>query len=254
MGLIDLTANIDLLKIPDHVKKDLRAFVQQILDFYKKDLVSVFAFGSCVSGDYQTQFSDVNLMVIYSDLNIADLYLVVDFARKWLEKRNFAPRFLSRRNLLTSDKYFQIDMLEMKNSHVTLLGEDLLQQIEIIPTNLHWQVCYEIKAMRSRIKQQFWRTAGDTKAIRFVLVRRFTSLIHITRALLYLMGKEAPVSHTKVMEEGCREFGLDEAFCQSMFSIKFSQASIKKEQAVQGFVSLMEAVRVLDEWSEKARP
>jgi hypothetical protein len=39
-----------------------------------------------------------------------------------------------------------------------------------------------------------------------------------------------------------------------MFSIKFSQASIKKEQAVQGFVSLMEAVRVLDEWSEKARP
>lgn len=253
MDLVQLTANIDTLKIPDPIKKDLGAFVQQLIAFYHGDLISVMAFGSCVSGDYNPGFSDVNLMVVHSDLNIADLNVVADFAKKWLEKRNFAPRFLSRRNLLTSDKYFQIDMLGMKDSHVVLLGEELLKNIEIIPKNLLWQVCYEIKAMRSRIKQQFWRTAGDARSIRFVLVSRFTSLIHVIRALLYLMGKETPVSTVKIMEVACKELGLNEAFVSNMFSIKVSRATLDKDQALHGFVSLMEAIRLVDECADKVR-
>ncbi|MEW6352115.1 MAG: hypothetical protein AB1646_23940 [Thermodesulfobacteriota bacterium] len=253
MDLNQLTPNIGTLKIPYTTKKDLDTFLRRLTEFYREDLISIMAFGSCVSGDYDERVSDVNLMVVYSDLNIADLTAVAHIAQEWLKKRNFAPRFLSRRNLLSSDKFFQVDMLQMKDAHVILLGEDLIANTRIVPAHLHWQLSYEIKAMRARIKQQFWRTAGDERAVRWVLVRRFSSLVHLIRALLYLMGKEAPIPRTKILEAAHRDLGIDENFIKDMLKLRTYQVKLSKEQAVRSFTSLMQAVRTVDEHADAVR-
>lgn len=244
-------SKIDTLSIPEEVRKDLKIFVSQIVSFYKEDLLSIIAFGSSVTGDYMEKTSDLNLLVIYSDLNIADLSTVAGIARKWLRKRNFSPRFLSKRNLLNSAKYFQIDLLEMRDTSMLLLGEDLLKGLELVPANLHWQLSYEIKAMRARIKQQFWRTSGDPARIRRVLTERFTSLIHQSRALLFLMKKELPTSHRGIMDAAIGELGLNQEFVALMFNLKKGWINLNQKQALQAFEDMMEMIRTIDRHTEE---
>jgi hypothetical protein len=137
-------------------------------------------------------------------------------------------------------------MLEMKDAYVVICGEDLLKDIAINSQNLQWQLSYEIKAIRTRLKQQFWATTGDPGRIRRVLLERFTSLIHLSRVLLYLRKKETPTSHRKIMEVASSDLGIAKDFIEMMFKLKSNEIKLGQKEAVKAFTDMMEAVRVVD--------
>lgn len=232
------------LTIPDKVRKDLEEFVTQLVALYREDLVSIMVFGSAVTGDYEEKSSDVNLLVIYSDLNIADLDAVTKLAQKWLKRRRFAPRFLSLRNLTASSRYFQIDLLEMRDAHLKLYGSNPLGATETRPADMAWQLAHEIKRMRMRVKQQFWRAAGDRTAMRRILLARFSSLVHLTRALLHLKGAAPPLSHAEILRLAVQNLKLDAEFAVQMLALKKNEGRPDLNAL---FTGLMEAIRTIDE-------
>lgn len=244
-GAVALTG-LDRLQVPERVRQDLAEFVTQLAGFYREDLVAIIAFGSAVSGGYEEASSDVNLLVVYSDLNIADLGAVAKLSQRWLRKRRFAPRFLSVRNLRQSARYFQIDLVDMREAHVVLCGEDVLAEFEVSPSDMRWQLAHEVKRMRMRIKQQFWRAAGDERRMRAVLLDRFSSLVHLMRALLFLMGKPAPLAHGELLETAVRELGIDEEFADRMLALKTGERKARSAELIEAFSKLMETIRRID--------
>lgn len=242
----NVVARINSLSASDGVRKDLKEFASELIEFYKGDLLSAMLFGSLTTGDYVENASDINVMVVYSDLNIANLDSVARLAKKWFAKRNISPRFISKRNLASSAPYFQIDMLEMKDSYSVLYGDDLLKEIAIDPKKLHWQLSYEVKAMRMRIKQQFWSSTGDATRIRRILLARFTSLIHLSRALLFLKKNNVSASHREVMKTACDTFGINRDFVEMMFDFKNNRIRLDGSSSIKAFTDLMEVIRIID--------
>jgi hypothetical protein len=238
--------NLEQLQLPEPVKKDLNEFLSQVVKLYSNDLVSIMAFGSSVTGDFVENHSDVNVMVVYSDLNITDLNEVAQLARNWLKKRAFAPRFISMKNLTSSSRFFQIDMLEMKDMSITLYGKDLLNEIVVEKAGLLWQLSYEIKAMRMRIKQQFWRSCGDEHIMRKILLERFTSITHLSRALLYLMGKSTPARFEDILQMAKSEIGIPATYIDQMMAMKTKKSKPDNKELVQLFTALMDVIRIVD--------
>lgn len=243
---METVKNIIQLQVPDSIQKELNEFINQIIQLYADDLLSIMAFGSCVTGNYIEKKSDINLMIVYSDLNITDLNTVAKLARGWLKKRAFSPRFISLNNLINSSKLFQIDMLEMKDMHITLFGKDLLNEIVVGKKGVHWQLSYEIKAMRMRIKQQFWRSCGDDQLMLRILLERFTSIIHLLRALLFVLDKPVPKNYIEILEKSKEEFGISADFIVKMQSVKEMSSKPNNEELVQLFTQLMDTIRIID--------
>jgi predicted nucleotidyltransferase len=237
---------LERLKISTEVRRDLGEFISRLMGLYKEDLVSITAFGSAVSGDYMERASDVNLLVVYSDLNIANLTAVARLSRLWLKKRRFAPRFLSVRNLTQSARFFQIDLLEMRQAYEVLYGKDVLAGLEVLPAGMLWQLSHEIKRMRMRIKQQFWRAAGDPRLMRTVLTGRFSSLLHLMRALLFLQKRAVPVSLRETAEVAARELKIDAEFARQMLALKAGELRLNSDALIAAFPRLMEMIRVVD--------
>lgn len=237
---------LDRLTVSARVRKDLDEFVSRLIDMHGEHLVSITVFGSAVSGDYVESTSDLNLLVIYSDLNIVDLNMVSKLARRWFKKRRFAPRFLSVRNLVASARYFEIDLLEMRDAHMLLYGGDVLAGLEVSPADMRWQLAHDVKHMRMQVKQQFWKTAGDPKLMRLILIQRFTSLIHLMRALLFLENKPTSARQREVVETAEREFGIDGEFARRMFALKDGELKLRTGELVYSFDELMELIRALD--------
>jgi len=243
--------NLEKLQIPQPIKTDLQEFLKQIIHLYNGDLVSIMAFGSSATGDFIENSSDVNLMIVYSDLNITDLNSVAQIARTWLKKRSFSPRFISMNNLTGSSKFFQIDMLEMKDMHITLYGKDLLNDMTIVKSGLHWQLSYEIKAMRMRIKQQFWRSCGDDHLMQRILLERFTSIIHLSRVLLYLMNKPVSSGFEEILQAASFEIGIPDVFIEKMTSLKKKKAKFESKELIQLYTQLMDVIRIIDTKSDQ---
>lgn len=234
------------LKVSDEVRRDLEAFVRQLGEFYGEDLVSITVFGSAVSGGYSQKSSDINLLVIYSELNIADLNKVAKLAQEWVKKRHFSPRFLSKRNLLSSARYFQVDWADMKDAHVVLYGEDVLAGIPILPADMHWQLSHEIKRMRMRIKQQFWRACNDDNLLRRIIVERFSSLVHLIQALLFLQQKTATTTGSDAIETAVLEFGVDAECARKLQKLKAGTIKLDHDELVETFAGLMDIIRLVD--------
>jgi hypothetical protein len=252
-GKADATArNISALRVPDSLKAGLNEFVAQVVDLYGQDLVSVSAFGSAVTGDYDPAESDINLLIVYSELDIVELARVADLSRRWLRKHKFAPRFLSKRNVDESTGYFQIDFLSMRDAHILICGEDLLAGIQMQPEQLRRQIAYEVKAMRMRLKQQYWRTVDDPQRMRGVLAGRFTSLVHLMRALLLLGGLPAPVRLQETIDAAAEHFGVDRESAVNLLALRRGKTP-EKETLNELFAGLMEMIRKIDARVEETK-
>ncbi len=213
---------LDQLAVSGGVRADLEEFVSRLIDFGGEQLVSVIAFGGA---------ADLNLLVVYSDLNIVDLDMVAGRARRWLKKRGFAPRFLSVRDLVALS---QIELLEMRDAHAVLYGDDVLAGLEIRPEEMRWEVAHEVKRMRIGVKQEFWRAAGDGKLMRPILIERFSSLIQLMQALLFLENRPAVARERDVIDAAVRELGT------------LRTGKLRSGELVRVFDDLLELIRAVD--------
>jgi predicted nucleotidyltransferase len=245
-----IAQDISALRVSPAIQQGVREFVSQVVDLYAGDLVSVSAFGSAVTGDYDSEESDINLLIVYSDLEIVELARVANLSRHWLRKHKFAPRFLSKRNVDDSAAYFQIDFLSMRDAHLVICGEDVLAGIQMRPEQLRWQIAYEVKAMRMRLKQQYWRTVDDPQRMRVVLTDRFTSLVHLMRALLLLRSLPAPVMRRETLDAAAEHFGIDRECAARLLDLR--RGKTPGREALGGlFAGLMEMIRIIDSGVEE---
>lgn len=242
------------LSVPPETERAVGDFVDHVRASYGDDLVAIVAFGSAVTGEYVAGESDVNLLVVYGSLDVEDLDKVGALSRRWLRARMLAPRFLSRRNFDDYVSHFPVDILGMRGASVVLWGAPLLESVDVRPDALRWQATYEIKAMRLRIKQQFWRVADDPAALRRVLGQRFISLTHLMRAALALRGLDAPVRRADVITAALTHLGLDRTFVEQVTRLRETPSVPDRAALVTLFGALFEAIRTIDAAIGEARP
>lgn len=248
-----LVQRIQALTLPRRVQRDLTTFCEQLLELYGDDLLSLTVIGSAAGTTYREQDSDLNLLVVYSDLNVADLAAVAGLARTWLKRRRFAPRFLSRRNLLSSAGVFALDTLDMLERRAVLFGEDLVAQCSVDPKALGWQVSSELKSMRLRVKQQFWRAGAGPRSLTRLVAQRYGSLRLLARGLLVLTGADPGSAPERLHPSLAEAFGLSLDLLNGLEAIRRGTVRPTAAEARQAFANLMEVIRVLDDRAEGFR-
>jgi predicted nucleotidyltransferase len=245
-------SGLDQLTIPADIRRDLEAFIGQIFQESTSPPIAVISIGSAVTGDYARKSSDLNLLIIYDELKITDIAAVAPVAQRWFKKRRFSPRFLSRRNLIETARYFQIDFLGMRNAHVLLYGEDVLATIALSPADLRWQLAHEIKRMRMRLKQQYWRTARNEQAQRAVAVTRVSSLLHLYRGVLLLEGRSVPRSQRGVAEIATKDLAIEPTLLVRVMDWKDGSGQPKGDETARALGGIFAAVVELDKRVEQA--
>lgn len=252
-GLIN-TNELQRLNISNSVKNDLEKFVSAIIDSYGHNLIGIWLFGSSVSGDYIESQSDMNLLIVYSELDIDDLEKISGLAQKWFKKRRFAPRFLSKRNLLESAKFFQIDWMEIRDASMLLYGQNILDELPVSFIDMKWQLSHEIKRMRMRIKQQFWKSIHDTKLMNSVLIQRITSIVHLMRVYLFLKTKVTPpTSNREIIDMCSKHIHIEKQFIETILAAKNSGKLIDKESMPDYFTRLLNHIRLIDQATDNLK-
>jgi hypothetical protein len=107
--------------------------------------------------------------------------------------------------------------------------------------------------MRMQIKQQFWRSCGDNQEMRKILLEQFTSIIHLSRALLFLMGKTVPQNFESILQMTKSELGLSMIFLDPMLALKKKPKKLSNTEAVDLFTGLMEVIRLIDNKTDQVK-
>src|SRR5579859_2390480 len=117
-------------------EKQITDFVNRLKQASGANLECVALFGSAASGEFHADYSDINLLCVVRELSAAVLAKLAPAIVSWTKSKFPAPLIFSRAELEQSTDVFAIEMLDIRQRHRILYGEDIFTGLNI-PMDRH---------------------------------------------------------------------------------------------------------------------
>ncbi len=195
----------------------LHASVRAVVETYCERLVSalgvhvkaISVYGSATGPDYIQGKSNVNLVVVVDRLDQDILASMLDTVRWGAKKRIVPPLVLTPQYIESSLDVFPIEFVEIKESHILLMGEDHFTSLEVSHDHLRLECESQLKAAVLRTRQAYLEVGLMKKGAEAVLHASLTSLIPVFGAMLRIKGVEVPRRKLDVVNAVGEAFGVD---------------------------------------------
>jgi len=175
-------------------EKQISDFVAQLREAAGANLESVVLYGSAVSGEYDPDYSNVNLLVVLKDTSLPKLLAIAPAVSKWTGHKRHAPLLISRQELERSADVFSIELLDMQQQHRVLYGSDPIASLQI-PRQLHRaQLEYELREKLILLRQRLLIEFKDSKRTWDLLLRSLLAFTTLFRHALIAQGQPAPAT------------------------------------------------------------
>ena len=190
-------------------EKQISDFVGRLRAAAGANLESVILFGSAAAGDFHPEFSNVNLFCVIRDSSFAALQTLAPAVKWWDSQKQPPPLFMTRDEIERSADVFTIELLDMREHHRVLFGEDVVKSLSI-PANLHRvQVEYELREKLALLRQHLLLASGNNSRLWELLLRSVSSFATLFRHALIVLGYDAPVSRRETVHALSKKVGFD---------------------------------------------
>jgi len=209
-------------------EKKITDFVSRLREAAGANLQSVILFGSAVAGDFHPEFSNLNLFCVVRNGSFAALQALAPAVKWWDGQKQPPPLFMTRDEIERTTDVFTIELLDIKQHHRVLFGEDVLQSLTI-PTSLHRiQVEYELGEKLALLRQHLLLASGNDSRMWELLLRSVSSFATLFRHALMVLGHEAPVGKREGVQALARQIGFDGSAFLQVLEVREGKADRKK--------------------------
>lgn len=236
----------------------IKEFVEKIQAAAGANLESVILYGSAVSGDYHPKFSNVNLFCVLRDGSYAKLRALAAVVKWWDRQKQPPPLFMTRVELERLTDVFTIELIDMKQHHRVLCGDDVIGGLHISMRLHRVQVEYELREKLLLLRQHLLLAGDDDRRMRELLVRSVASFATLFRHVLIALGESAPVTKRDAVVRLSARIGFDASAIEQVLDAREQKADGKNLQAVEivgGYLEAVEKVTaVVDKMTEPDAP
>jgi hypothetical protein len=205
--------------IPDSVEQDIQEFLKTVTAQAGKNLDSVILYGSAANGEFHKEFSNVNLLFVVRDTSLASLKALEKPVRWWTGRKQPAPLIMTRGELEHSTDVFSIELLDMKQHHRVLFGDDVVGGLEIPMSQHRVQVEYELREKLILLRQRSMLASND-KYLLDLLVESVPSFSTLFRHALIALHKTAPTSRRESIAQLAELVKFDPSSFLSVLDIR----------------------------------
>lgn len=183
-------------------------FVAKLTNALGSQVASVVLYGSAASEDFSQAYSDMNVLVVVKQADEAALKAMSPAVGWWVKQGQPAPVVFSREELARSADVFAIELLDMKERHRTLHGEDLIGTIEA-PKELHRvQVERELRTALVKLRQGFLQARNEEEISR-LMSGSISTFATLFRHALLVFGEKVPIEKRAAVEAVGRYLAAD---------------------------------------------
>jgi len=207
-------------RIPDSPEEIFVPLIQDYLRVFAGELVSLIIYGSAAGGLYIKGKSDINLLVVLTPAGMDKLPQAFSLISQWKKRRVAVPLVLTKKFIAVSLDSYPIEFLNMKNSHILIYGENVLEKLEFQHDNLRLQIERELRGKLIHLRQGYLEAEGNGRKLRKLISASFTAFISIFNALLYLKKGSAPRGRRETIKEVTAVFAVDTEAFSNCASIK----------------------------------
>ena len=223
-------------------EKKISEFVTRLRAAAGANLESVILFGSSVAGDFHPDFSNINLFCVVRDNSFAALQALSPVVKWWDSQKQPPPLFMTRDEIARSTDVFAIELMDVKQHHRVLFGDDVFANLSI-PSTLHRvQVEYELREKLALLRQHLLLAVDNESRMWELLVRSVSSFATLFRHALMVLEENAPVGKREAVQALAQRIGFDASSVLQVLDVREGKASRKKFDVADVFARYLSAL------------
>jgi len=201
--------NLTLDLVRPEVKRLIEPYLRRLLEIHKGNIISIALYGSATGKYFIPSRSDINLVVIFKNIEFRQLKDSLKLVDYGIAKRITAPLFLSMQHILSVKDTFPVEFIEIRENNILVYGSDLFSDIKIDEANLKTFCRREVSGKIIRLRQAYLEIGLRRKGVEALMKESLYSLIPIFRALLRFRMRNAPVDKEQIIIGLCNHYGLN---------------------------------------------
>ena len=225
-----------MVRIPRNPEEIFERFVDDYRETYGQDLVSIILYGSGARGEYVPNKSDINFLVIISELGMSNLSKAIPLVASWHRYRVSTPLFLTEASVVSSLDTFPIEFLNIRTCYRLVHGKDILRDILFDKKYVRLQCERELKGKLVQLRERFLGSEGRKARVQALINSSLLTFLSLFQAILFLLDREPTTDKHELVTRVARETGLNKELFRELLSIKEGRQRVRP----QGAVSLME--------------
>ena len=223
----------------------LSELVERLKDRAADDLKAVVLYGSAVTGEFLAKHSDLNILCVVGRAGARELERLHPVAEWWRRQGHPAPLVFTFDDLQRSADIFAIELLDMKQRHRMLFGEDFLESFEV-PLGLYrLQVERELRTNWVRLRQAILRAPRKEKDQLDIMVASNSAFCSLFRHALVALGQAMPCSKREAVEGVASLTGGNPLAFHSILDLREGKRKKKEivvEAALDAYLEFVEVV------------
>jgi hypothetical protein len=209
-------------------EKQINEFVERMKQDAGDNLESMVLYGSAVTGEYDPDYSNINLLAILKDTSFSKLMALAPAVEAWVGQKRHAPLLMTRDELERSADVFAIEWMDMKDRHRVLFGPDLIAALQI-PMSLHRaQLEYELREKLILLRQRLLVVSRDEKRTWELMLRSLSTFTTLVRHALIAQGLPVPATKRESVKALAASLGFDASPFEHLLDIREHRADIKQ--------------------------
>jgi len=210
-------------------------------------LKAVILYGSAAAGDHVGKRSDYNILVVMDQLGLRELKLFLKPSEAWVKDGNTPPLLFTLEVLQRSADVFPIELLDIRDSHRVLYGEDITGEIQINPENLRLQLEHELKGKVIQLRERYLSTGGKPKLVGDLLMNSLSSFLVLFRAALRLFEQQVPSTKLDAVRLLSSHIPFDPGIFESVEALKAGSKKLREVDADELFGRYLQTIEAIVE-------
>ena len=207
----------------------IRPYLIRLLDIHKENIVSIVLYGSATGKYFMSKKSDINLAVVFRNLEFQQLKDSLKLIDYGISKRITAPLLLSLSHIESSKDAFPVEFIEIKENNILLYGKDVFSGLKIDEANIKLFCKREIEGKLIRLRQAYLEIGLKRKGVEALMKESMYSLLPVFRALLRSKAQNPPIDKEQVIIEFCNHYGLAKDVFIAILRDRMNDEKIKGE-------------------------
>jgi hypothetical protein len=233
-------------------EKDPKELVERLQQALGANLTAAVLYGSAGDQEFREEHSDLNVLCLLQRLDAGELKKLQPVSLWWWRKGHPTPMVFTLRELQESADVFAIELLDMKQHHRMLLGDDFLKGFEV-PMALHrLQVERELRTSVIRLRQAFLRSRGRRAELSELMIASASTFAALFRHALIALGEAAPDARREVLDRLAKKLGFDPASVHAVLDVREGKRQPGEINPDETFAAYLDTVtRVAEEMDRR---
>lgn len=226
------------------MEEKLQDLVDRLRKTQRDRLVSVILYGSAAAGNHHSQFSDLNILCVLTQVTPAELADAEPVFKWWRAQGNPSPLLLSQNEVQTSTDCFPIEFHDIQERRRVLYGPDVIEAVAIDKTFYRAQVEMELRSKLLRLRQKAGSVISDKGALLRLMIDSAPNFLVLARHALLVSGLSAGIHKREIAQELAR-LGVDAQPFDTLLDLREERKKARDVDAEALFASYLKQIEAL---------